>query len=166
MNFVLDASVTMAWLFGDAKPSDRLYAQKVLNALKDPDTRVAVPTTWALEVANVIARAADKRRSPRVSQERSTWLPLGKQAENPCGPSGSDHRHYPRTAVTMASRAAWLARHRCPLSRVPRLKSQMRQINRRCVGCQTGGVSSRRRSSVIRIAFARPEGRPRPYQTR
>ena len=34
MNFVLDASVTMAWLLGDTKPSDRLYAQKILNALK------------------------------------------------------------------------------------------------------------------------------------
>ena len=60
MNFVLDASVTMAWLLGDTKPSDRLYAQKVLNALKDPDTQAAVPTIWALEIANVILRAEAK----------------------------------------------------------------------------------------------------------
>lgn len=60
MNFVLDASVTMAWLLGDTKPSDRLYAQKVLNALKDPDTQAAVPTIWALEIANVIVRAEAK----------------------------------------------------------------------------------------------------------
>ncbi len=60
MNFVLDASVTMAWLLGDAKLSDRLYAQKVLNALKDLETQAAVPTIWALEVANVIARAEAK----------------------------------------------------------------------------------------------------------
>ena len=60
MNFVLDASVTMAWLLGDTKPTDRLYAQKVLNALKDPDTQAAVPTIWALEIANVIVRAEAK----------------------------------------------------------------------------------------------------------
>ena len=60
MNFVLDASVTMAWLLGDTKPSDRLYAQKILNALKDPDTQAAVPTIWALEIANVIVRAEAK----------------------------------------------------------------------------------------------------------
>ena len=50
----------MAWLLGDTKPTDRLYAQKVLNALKDPDTQAAVPTIWALEIANVIVRAEAK----------------------------------------------------------------------------------------------------------
>ena len=61
MNFVLDASVTMAWLLGDAKPADRNYAHSVLNALKNPGTRAEVPVTWALEVANVIARGESKR---------------------------------------------------------------------------------------------------------
>ena len=61
MNFVLDASVTMAWLFEDTKPADRGYAQRVLESLKSPATRVEVPVTWALEVANVIARGEAKR---------------------------------------------------------------------------------------------------------
>ncbi len=60
MNFVLDASVTMAWLLGDARSADRAYARRVLEALKDAVTRAEVPATWALEVANVIARAEAK----------------------------------------------------------------------------------------------------------
>lgn len=55
--FVLDASVTMSWLLGDAKPAGRAYAQAVLGALRDPDCAARVPVTWALEVSNVVARA-------------------------------------------------------------------------------------------------------------
>lgn len=55
--FVLDASVTMSWLLGDAKPVDRRYAETVLDALKDPDCTARVPMTWALEISNVVARA-------------------------------------------------------------------------------------------------------------
>lgn len=57
MTFVLDASVTMAWLLGDAKPSDRAYAAAVLAAMKDPQTRADVPVTWSLEVSNVLSRS-------------------------------------------------------------------------------------------------------------
>lgn len=56
MNFVLDASVTMSWLFSDARPADRAIATAVLEALKLPNARASVPVTWALEVANVLAR--------------------------------------------------------------------------------------------------------------
>jgi predicted nucleic acid-binding protein len=69
VNFVLDASVTMAWLLGDAKPADRNYAQSVLNALKNPGTRAEVPVTWALEVANVIARGESKRLITEAQSE-------------------------------------------------------------------------------------------------
>lgn len=55
--FVLDASVTLSWLLGDASPADRVQADKVLNALRSPDAVAEVPVTWSLEVANVIARA-------------------------------------------------------------------------------------------------------------
>ena len=55
--FVLDASVTMSWLLGDAKPVDRAYAETVLDALRNPDFAARVPVTWALEVSNVVARA-------------------------------------------------------------------------------------------------------------
>ncbi len=57
MNFVLDASVAMCWLFLDGKPVGRGYALNVLAAMKREDTRALVPATWALEVSNVIARA-------------------------------------------------------------------------------------------------------------
>ena len=60
MTFVLDASVTMCWLFLDGKPADRAYALKVLNAMKQPDVIALVPATWGLEVANVIAKAETK----------------------------------------------------------------------------------------------------------
>jgi predicted nucleic acid-binding protein len=54
---VLDASVALSWLLGDAKASDRAYSDSVLDALADPATRAEVPVTWGLEVSNVIARA-------------------------------------------------------------------------------------------------------------
>jgi len=59
MKFVLDNSVTMRWFFGDGKPSELAYAAKVLDQLKTDDA--IVPVTWALEVANVIARAEAKK---------------------------------------------------------------------------------------------------------
>jgi predicted nucleic acid-binding protein len=60
MNFVLDASVTLAWLLGDARSADRNYAQGALEALKQADSHAEVPVTWSLEVSNVIARAEAK----------------------------------------------------------------------------------------------------------
>jgi predicted nucleic acid-binding protein len=58
MSFVLDNSVTMRWFFGDGKPQELAYADKVLDAMKKVSARV--PSTWGLEVANVIARAEAK----------------------------------------------------------------------------------------------------------
>ena len=58
MNFVLDNSVTMRWFFGDGTPQELAYAGKVLDAMKV--ATAIVPTTWGLEVANVIARAEAK----------------------------------------------------------------------------------------------------------
>ena len=55
MNFVLDASVTMRWFFGDGTPRELRYATEVLDAMKEASA--LVPVTWGLEVANVIARA-------------------------------------------------------------------------------------------------------------
>ena len=59
MKFVLDNSVAMRWFFGDGKPAELAYADKVLDQLKTNDA--IVPVTWALEVANVIARAEAKK---------------------------------------------------------------------------------------------------------
>ena len=58
MSFVLDNSVTMRWFFGDGKPQDLVYAGKVLDAMQE--AQALVPTTWGLEVANVIAKAEEK----------------------------------------------------------------------------------------------------------
>jgi len=57
MEFVLDNSVTMRWLFGDGSPDDAAYADHVLERLGDEGAIALVPTIWALEAGNVIARA-------------------------------------------------------------------------------------------------------------
>lgn len=67
--FVLDASVTLSWLLSDAGQKDRVYAAKVLEAMKSPDCHVAVPVTWSLEIANVIARAEAKRLLSEAQSE-------------------------------------------------------------------------------------------------
>lgn len=54
--FVLDNSVAMRWLFGDGAALDQSYAAAVLDSMGV----VYVPGIWALEVANVIARAEAK----------------------------------------------------------------------------------------------------------
>jgi predicted nucleic acid-binding protein len=60
VKFVLDASVALSWLLGDAKAADRKLAQSVLDALKHPAALAVVPVTWGLEVANVLARGEAK----------------------------------------------------------------------------------------------------------
>jgi predicted nucleic acid-binding protein len=57
MTLVLDASVTMTWLLGDAKPSDHAYSSAVLATMARPDAGATVPVTWGLEVSNVLARS-------------------------------------------------------------------------------------------------------------
>jgi predicted nucleic acid-binding protein len=66
---VLDASVTLSWLLGDGKPSDRAYADGVLEALRSPDLRALVPITWGLEIANVIARAESRELVTEAQSE-------------------------------------------------------------------------------------------------
>lgn len=55
MSFVLDNSVAMCWLLADGKPADVAYAEAVLDALREQ--QALVPSLWALEASNVIARA-------------------------------------------------------------------------------------------------------------
>ena len=57
MTFVLDASVTMSWLLKDAAAREGAYPFAVLNSLRVAGTAAAVPITWGLEIANVIARS-------------------------------------------------------------------------------------------------------------
>ena len=58
MSFVLDNSVAMCWLLNDGRSADAAYALSVLDALKQ--TYAMVPGIWALEAANVVAKAEAK----------------------------------------------------------------------------------------------------------
>jgi predicted nucleic acid-binding protein len=60
VRFVLDASVTLSWLLRDTAARDEGYPLAVLIAMRDNSTTAAVPMTWGLEVANVIARSEAK----------------------------------------------------------------------------------------------------------
>lgn len=58
MSFVLDNSVAMCWLLNDGRPAVVSRALKILEALKT--TSAVVPSLWALEAANVVAKAEAK----------------------------------------------------------------------------------------------------------
>ena len=64
MSFVLDNSVAMCWLLNDGRPADVSYALKVLDSLKK--TQAVVPALWALEAANVVAKAESKGWVPEA----------------------------------------------------------------------------------------------------
>lgn len=55
--FVLDASVVMAWCFEDEA---NIYADAVLDRLRE--NRALVPSIWPLEVANVLVAAERRKR--------------------------------------------------------------------------------------------------------
>lgn len=58
MSFVLDNSVAMCWLLADGRPADVAYAESVLDALATQ--QAVVPSLWALEAANVLAKAESR----------------------------------------------------------------------------------------------------------
>jgi predicted nucleic acid-binding protein len=58
VSFVLDNSVAMCWLLHDGRPADIAYSIKVLDSLAAQ--QAIVPGLWALEAANVIAKAESK----------------------------------------------------------------------------------------------------------
>jgi predicted nucleic acid-binding protein len=57
MRGVLDASVALTWLLGDAAHKEHAYAFSVLASQRSGRHSWAVPVVWGLEVANVIARS-------------------------------------------------------------------------------------------------------------
>jgi len=65
--FVLDGSVTLAWLFHDEQDP---YADGVLAKL--PDLEMLVPRLWHLEVANVLL--VGERRKRCTQADTRTWL--------------------------------------------------------------------------------------------
>jgi predicted nucleic acid-binding protein len=56
-DFVLDCSITMAWLFSDESTSHTEYILQLLDS-----AQAVVPTIWPLEVANVLALAVKNKR--------------------------------------------------------------------------------------------------------
>jgi predicted nucleic acid-binding protein len=55
MKMVLDASVALSWLLEDAGAGQE-YAGEVFDALTSEGAEARVPTTWGLEIANVVAK--------------------------------------------------------------------------------------------------------------
>ncbi len=58
MSFVLDASVALLWLVPESNESGVDYASSALKALRD--SQAQVPSLWALETANVVAKVESK----------------------------------------------------------------------------------------------------------
>jgi predicted nucleic acid-binding protein len=65
--FVLDGSVTLAWLFQDEKDP---YADAIVAKL--PHLEMLVPRLWHLEVANVLL--AGERRKRWSQADTTSWL--------------------------------------------------------------------------------------------
>ena len=68
MLFVLDNSVSMRWIFKDGTEADLLYAEQVLEALKEGSA--VVPGVWWLEVSNVIVRAEAQQLLPETQSRK------------------------------------------------------------------------------------------------
>lgn len=58
MKFVLDASVALLWLVPQTNPSGIDYADAMLTAMKE--SQAVVPSLFALEIANVVAKVESK----------------------------------------------------------------------------------------------------------
>ncbi|CAM3744534.1 type II toxin-antitoxin system VapC family toxin [Polynucleobacter antarcticus] len=57
MDFVLDNSIVMRWLFDDGGTKDRQYSETILNSIVAGTYTPIAPGIWPLEIANVISRA-------------------------------------------------------------------------------------------------------------
>ena len=72
MRFVLDASVALLWLVPGTHPAGADYAEATLVALKD--AQAVVPSLWALEVANVVAKLEAKAIVTEADSQRYVAL--------------------------------------------------------------------------------------------
>ncbi len=59
----------MSWLLKDAAVREEAYPFAVLRSLANPGTVAAVPMTWGLEIANVIARCEAKGQVTEAQSE-------------------------------------------------------------------------------------------------
>jgi len=64
--FVLDASVAFSWCFPGDPGEDTPYSRRILAKLATHDA--IVPEIWALEIANIIFVACNKRKRIRQKQ--------------------------------------------------------------------------------------------------
>lgn len=69
MSFVLDTSVTMAWLFEDETTRT---TEAILDRLKSEEA--LVPTLWTYEVGNVLLMAERRKRITEAQGRRFTRL--------------------------------------------------------------------------------------------
>jgi predicted nucleic acid-binding protein len=82
VTLVLDASVTLTWLLGDAKPSDHAYAGAVLATMARPGMTATVPVTWGLEVSNVLARSEARGLTTEAQGEAFLEMLAGMAIES------------------------------------------------------------------------------------
>ncbi len=69
--FILDCSVTMAWLFEDEKTH---YTEEILKQLSH-QAKAIVPSLWYIEVNNVLL-VAERRGRVTVAQTQHFWTVL------------------------------------------------------------------------------------------
>jgi len=72
VNFVLDASVALLWLLPQTNPAGVAYADSVLLALKE--SQAVVPSLFALETANVIAKLEGRGLVSEAESQRFITL--------------------------------------------------------------------------------------------
>lgn len=75
MSFVLDASVALLWLAPQTNEAGVDYARTVLTTLKE--SQAQVPSLWALEAANVVAKLEAKGIAAEAGSQRFIAL-LGR----------------------------------------------------------------------------------------
>lgn len=75
MNFVLDASVALLWLAPQTNPAGADFASRALVALKD--SQAVVPSLFALEIANVVAKLESRGTVNEAGSQRYISL-LGR----------------------------------------------------------------------------------------
>jgi predicted nucleic acid-binding protein len=80
---VLDASVALSWLLEDAGAGQE-YAGAVFDTLASEGAEARVPTTWGLEVANVIAKGEARGSLP--SERSRAFLAALAAAPIVCDP--------------------------------------------------------------------------------
>lgn len=87
MRFVLDASVALLWLVPGTHPAGVAYAEATLMTLKN--AQAVVPSLWALEVANVLAKLEAKAVVTEADSQR--YLALLGQLNIVTDPATATH---------------------------------------------------------------------------